>query len=46
MEKLRKMKYNYKYVTQVEIGLLWCYKKTRFCGTFFIRLIQSRAYNE
>ena len=28
------MQYNYKYVTQVEIGLLWCYNKTRFCGTF------------
>ncbi len=28
------MQYNYKYVTQVEIGLLWYYNKTRFCGTF------------
>lgn len=39
------MQYNYKYVTQVEIGLLWCYNKTRF-AELFIRLIQSRAYNE
>lgn len=28
------MKYNYKYVTQVETGLLWCYNKIRFCGIF------------
>lgn len=39
------MKYNYKYVTQVETGLLWCYNNP-FLRNFFIRLIQSRAYNE
>lgn len=29
------MKYNYKYVTQVEIALLWCYNKTRFAEFFY-----------
>lgn len=29
------MQYNYKYVTQVEIGLLWCYKKPVFAELFY-----------
>ena len=29
------MKYNYKYVTQGEIGLLWCYNKSVFAEFFY-----------